>query len=836
MTHTSSNTISPTRIDSTFFPKSTSSLISRHGITKGMNLQLSHNKSSGFGESCATSPHVEFTYMALNPWKFNNITIQGQSESFMRLQEIYSEYHRYYNTEEECIFHLTKLLYVTLDTFTRRERLHIIDKLVNTGLLSLCWNNHTIIVTHSDELTFSVHLLGKELHKISFAEKKECISNIFFYLAEGEYVPLLKEILLFSRQESIDYTEFLTIVDNTRKELPPALSDELLSGCIDKKILVLSNTLLSLIAIVPEEKQILFEKMHYILSAIRTPILEHAGLFDPPPSVLLSQLDIDWNLLVCFGENTLLPIPYALGNGILRFIHIIETVQGSIIEEKSILWLLSSIELFIDAVSLEYEQYLSHFFSSILKNIPIATLEKTWERMHQEDYEKLFATFTFANSHVNNTACQRIYLFLVSFRNTLSSLLTEQSQEKLVYTTLFEIDEHCLSILSRYDILVEEVYLLHRMKELLAVLNNNVSFHTIEKDFFATISACGEQYYKALQQSSINKKDKRQQENWATSLLHRIIHSFENIDKDSIASHLQSKEYLLFEEKHPFLQSHTLESTWFGSWLILSVLKQYALNTAPPSSKILTTYSHNPRTIFERRASFSETKVPVKNIIPQAINGKSFAQFAKKCTESSKGIHFVQKNLATMNVSQDVLVNTYLRIAVQNKLISSEEATEIYTNLKNTEGVDIPLFKVNLSNTIQLKGHLHELRMASTASLFGFNIHAMNKIYQVQEENKQYEVDILMKKYDRLIGIEVKDLADSRGTNFKDILDGVKKMGAFKRYQGDATMLSILTQSGRPPVNDKFNILHSTALSLGVEVLYGGIREQLLQIDALANS
>lgn len=817
------------------FPRLSSSVVVKHSIAQGMNLSLSSNKSSGMGETVPVSPYVEFMYMACNPWKFANITPQGKAESLMRLKQIYKEYASYFTDESILIDALVYLLQKTLDTFTRRERIHIIDRLIVTGLLTQCFGDHSFTVVQTEKLSFHIYYMGKETYALTLKEQKELIHRMYNALAENSLNDITKAVITFGKQESIQHEVFMDCIEEQYNLLDDEIKVALQFGTISKDITALSTSLLSLIDLLDTTDSILVARMYYVLSSIRTFILEKFGLTEEIIQPMTSILDIPWNTIVELGECGILITQYALGTTVIRILSIIAELQKTIFEEKSILWILNSVELFIDAGKIEYEAGIEHFLYSVIKTMPFDTVEMAWKQLEEQDCKEFVASFAFAYHHTTNEVCHRIYFFLSYLLHSLSSVVSDEYEDDITYNALWDIKEECLGVLAQYGIHVEEVYLLHRLRGVTSPLAENENFTNIVDAFFDAITAFGEQYYKALHEVNIDLHDVRKQTNWCRSLFHRVLHIYGDLPKNNIIVKLTSTAFLQFKEQHSFMSSKAEGSSWYGSWLLMAILEEYVtgMSELPDESdaEILPQNQQNS-SIFSRRVRKGSLQNDAIEI--PSIKDESFLRLAEKCTQSPEGIHVIRKSLTDMNVSQDILIGTYLRIAVQNKLISPEESIEIYNNLHNTEGVDVPLFKVNLSNTLQLKGHLHEIRMASTASMFGFDVYAMNRVYRADVQKIQYEVDILMKKYGKTIGVEVKDLSDTKGTNFKDVVDAVEKMGAFKKYQGDANTLAILTQTGRPPSPDKLVYLNDTANVLGVQVLYGGIREQLLQIDKIA--
>lgn len=820
--------------DDRFFPKLSGSIVEKHSVAQGMNLSLSSNKSSGIGEIVPVSPYIEFMYMACNPWKFSNITAQGRAESLMRLKQIYKEYAAYFTDEKVLVDALVHLLQRTLDTFTRRERIHIIERLIATGLLTQCFGDHSFTVVQTEKLSFHIYYMGKESYVLTLQEQKEYIHKMFLALASNSLAEITKAVIPLGKQEHIEHDTFSKLIEQEYIAIPDDVKESLQFGAISKDITVLSTSLLSLIDLLDGVDSILVERMYYVLSSVRMLVLEKLNLTEEIVEPMTSILDIPWNIIIELGECGILITQYVFGATILRILSILAELHKPIVEEKSILWILNSVELFIDAGKIEYESGIEHFFYDVLKTLPFSTIEQAWKTLEQEDCREFVASFAFAYNHTNNEVCHRIYFFLSYLLHSLSHIVSEEYSDEITYTALWDITEDCLSILSQYGVHVEEVYLLHRLREVTQILASNENFDVVLDSFFDAITAFGEQYYKGVYEVGIDIHDARQQSNWCRSLLHRVLHIYGELPRNNIIVKLTSVSFLEFKKKHTFMSSNHEGSSWFGSWLLMEILEEYVTGvtsteiTAHEDTRIRIPQSSS---IFSRRVRRQTQSDFIE--IP-SIKEESFLQLAEKCTQSPEGIHVVRKSLTDMNVSQDILVGTYLRIAVQNKLISPEESLEIYHNLHSTDGIDVPLFKVNLSNALQLKGHLHEIRMASTASMFGFDVYAMNKVYRADTQKIQYEVDILMKKYGKTIGVEVKDLCDTKGTNFKDVIDAVEKMGAFKRYQGDANTLAILTQTGRPPSPDKLIYLNDTAQAVGVQVLYGGIREQLLQIDKIA--
>jgi len=80
-----------------------------------------------------------------------------------------------------------------------------------------------------------------------------------------------------------------------------------------------------------------------------------------------------------------------------------------------------------------------------------------------------------------------------------------------------------------------------------------------------------------------------------------------------------------------------------------------------------------------------------------------------------------------MNVSDEILEDAFMRIAIYNNRINKIEGEKIFINLRRTEGFRSTLNKINGVNPLQLKGHLNELRIANSAAENGFDVLAIGK-------------------------------------------------------------------------------------------------------------
>lgn len=124
--------------------------------------------------------------------------------------------------------------------------------------------------------------------------------------------------------------------------------------------------------------------------------------------------------------------------------------------------------------------------------------------------------------------------------------------------------------------------------------------------------------------------------------------------------------------------------------------------------------------------------------------------------KSPGGLEKVGAYLAKGKYSDDILENAYIRIAIENKVITKEFGEDVFKNLSGTDGLRTLVRKINISNLATSKGHLTELQIANESVKRGFRPISLGLKYPDDIKQGMTDMDILVEKNGQLFAVESK--------------------------------------------------------------------------------
>lgn len=191
------------------------------------------------------------------------------------------------------------------------------------------------------------------------------------------------------------------------------------------------------------------------------------------------------------------------------------------------------------------------------------------------------------------------------------------------------------------------------------------------------------------------------------------------------------------------------------------------------------------------------------------------------------------QKLGKLKLSDEVLEDTYLRIAVHKGVIKKAYSIKMYSKLSGVPGFRTTLRKVIGDNPAGTKGHLNELRIATNAKNAGFKVLGIGEKFKDPLKKGVTDIDVVLKKRRKTFIIEAKDY----GANTK--IDQIKYRGDLKtltNYQKQnkhQNIVPIFTFTRTPADKNHLNFLKREAKKHKVELLFGNPYEQMVQIDML---
>lgn len=197
------------------------------------------------------------------------------------------------------------------------------------------------------------------------------------------------------------------------------------------------------------------------------------------------------------------------------------------------------------------------------------------------------------------------------------------------------------------------------------------------------------------------------------------------------------------------------------------------------------------------------------------------AEIAKK----PGGLKTVGEVLSEGKYADTVLENAYIRIAIKNKVITEEFGEEVFKKFSGVDGFRTIVRKINIANPATSKGHLQELQIANEAVKNGFKPVSFGFRYADGLKQAETDMDILLKKGDKLFAIESKAYAGEVPMDM--VRADTESLLAFSSARKDCVpVFSFLKE---PPELTKKYLQYKN-----VNLLYGTPEEISLKLEHLA--
>lgn len=229
--------------------------------------------------------------------------------------------------------------------------------------------------------------------------------------------------------------------------------------------------------------------------------------------------------------------------------------------------------------------------------------------------------------------------------------------------------------------------------------------------------------------------------------------------------------------------------------------------------------------------------IPIKYIAKFIKSSEAFSpaeieKFAKLLDESH-GTKKLGKILGKMQLPNEVLEDTFMRLAVYKNKIGRKEAEEMMFYLKDVKGFRTTLRKVIGNSTKKTIGHLHELRLAKNASKNGFKVLGIGEKFSDGIKAMPSDIDVLLKNKNKLFAIEAKSYSSTTVMKPSMIKADMKTLAIYAKQNASKNVIPIFSITNKPTSKVTEEILETEAKKQGVQLIYGNPYEQMVQIKQL---
>ncbi len=221
-----------------------------------------------------------------------------------------------------------------------------------------------------------------------------------------------------------------------------------------------------------------------------------------------------------------------------------------------------------------------------------------------------------------------------------------------------------------------------------------------------------------------------------------------------------------------------------------------------------------------------------KLIKTHAFSSKDIAKFAR-IIEETKGTKKLGKLLGKMNLKNEVLEDTFMRLAIYKNQIQRKEAKEMFLHLSGTRGFRGTLKKVVGNSPQKTLGHLNELKIANSASKKGFKVRGIGEVFVDGIKKSPTDLDIVLTKRGRTFAIEAKDYAVNTNIPLDKFRGDMDTLVSYVKKNPSERVIPIFSMTNKPRNTLKLKQLESAAEQRGVELIFGTPQQQIEQINLL---
>lgn len=222
---------------------------------------------------------------------------------------------------------------------------------------------------------------------------------------------------------------------------------------------------------------------------------------------------------------------------------------------------------------------------------------------------------------------------------------------------------------------------------------------------------------------------------------------------------------------------------------------------------------------------------PVKTITVTKVLPEDEIIRLSRLSGEVQGTIKVGKKLGKLNLTDDVLEDTFLRITIHQKKITRVEAEGMFSRLSGVPGFRTTLRKVIGNSDVGTAGHLNELKIADTAAMNGFKVLGIGEKFNDGFKKAPTDIDILLNKEGKLFAIEAKSYASTTKIPMDKFRADLDTLVMYKN--NNSNIIPIFTITNKPNDLRYLKILQREADKRGVQLVFGVHQKQIEQIKML---
>jgi len=202
-----------------------------------------------------------------------------------------------------------------------------------------------------------------------------------------------------------------------------------------------------------------------------------------------------------------------------------------------------------------------------------------------------------------------------------------------------------------------------------------------------------------------------------------------------------------------------------------------------------------------------------------------------KLSDEIQGTKKVGKELGKLNLPDDVLEDTFSRIAIHQNKLTRKSAEGMFSRLSGTPGFRATMRKVIGNSKVGTKGHLNELEIADIASMNEFKVVGIGEHFVDGIKKSPTDIDIVLEKGGRLFAIEAKSYAKTSKILMDKYRADLDTLVVYKSKKNN--LVPVFTITNKPDDLRYLKSLEYEANKRSVQLIFGDPQSQIEQLKML---
>ena len=203
-----------------------------------------------------------------------------------------------------------------------------------------------------------------------------------------------------------------------------------------------------------------------------------------------------------------------------------------------------------------------------------------------------------------------------------------------------------------------------------------------------------------------------------------------------------------------------------------------------------------------------------------------------KLSDEANGTVKVGKRLGELNLPNDVLEDTFMRIAIYQGKVTRAEAEGMFARLGDMPGFRSTLRKIIGNNAAVTNGHLNELRIADSASMSGFKVLGIGEKFTDGLKKAPTDIDVVLERGGKRFAIEAKNYAPTKEIPTDQYRADLDTLVEYKKINSQQ-VIPIFAMTNEPS-GHYLKTLKGEANKRGVELIFGKPQALVEQMKVLA--